>query len=252
MWNNARFCLFWLIDGLQSKYHASMERQYRQPLRRTKKFIDLTGKVYGRLTVVEFLGIHNNSPYWKCACSCGSHKEIMASSIMRGLTQSCGCLAIDVATQHGDSHSPEYEAWAKLKFRCSSSKGEYSRWSGRGIRVCERWQDSFDNFLADMGRRPSPDHSIDRIDNNSGYEPGNCRWATREEQQNNRSSVVLYEWNGRRLSLAAWSRETGISVYALRERAKRGIAGAALFVPSRQRAKSGHIPHLNSTKRAST
>ncbi len=120
-------------------------------------------------------------------------------------------------------YSSEYSIWSNIRARCRNQNNtQYRSYGGRGIEVCERWATDFLNFLADMGRRPSPDHSIDRIDNDGNYEPGNCRWATRSEQARNRRSSRFIEFNGKSMTLAAWADESGVNMRALHLRLKNG------------------------------
>lgn len=123
--------------------------------------------------------------------------------------------------RHGWSRTPEYQCWRGMKKRCGNH--DDANYGGRGIRVCARWQ-TFENFMADMGPRPSAAHSIDRIDNNGNYEPGNCRWATKLEQSQNTRVVRLITHNGRTLPVRAWARELGIDHKTVRERLARGRA----------------------------
>lgn len=126
--------------------------------------------------------------------------------------------------RHGGAGSLEYNTWLNIKARChNQNHPRYPEWGGRGIRVCDSWRNSFPAFLKDMGPRPSDKHSIDRIDGSRGYEPGNCRWATRREQAENRPSFNnLITFNGKTQSLTAWSREVGISRESLRSRMESG------------------------------
>jgi hypothetical protein len=165
------------------------------------------GQRYGRLVAVELHGVarygRGTKAQWRFRCDCGNEKIIIAASVRRGLTKSCGCLNLELATKrlqgrpqtgrdspryrHGYSRTRIYRIWSGILSRCTNpNEPGYKHYGGRGITVCDRWRNSFEAFLADMGECPSPDLSIDRIDNEKGYEPGNCRWATRKEQRANR------------------------------------------------------------------
>lgn len=146
----------------------------------------------------------------------------------------------------GANRTREYRAWISLRARCYiKSNSRYSSHGARGVVVCDRWRDSFENFLADMGKCPSTSHSLDRIDNDGNYEPENCRWATHEEQANNRRNSRLVTHDGMTLSLAQWSRLTGINHRTLGQRLKRHSFAVAISAPVTVRGRRiSHTPSL--------
>jgi len=148
-----------------------------------------------------------------------------------------GEASVIMSKTHGMSGTPEYRAWATMRQRCNSlTHPEYRYYGGRGITVCESWDDSFEAFFCAMGRRPTSKHSLDRIDNFKGYSPTNCRWATRLEQANNTRFNRRIEYDGRSQTLAEWSRETGIPSHTIISRLDRGkwSVSRAPSTPSRK------------------
>jgi hypothetical protein len=148
------------------------------------------GQRFGRLTVLAFRRDPKRPkyPFYRCRCDCGQVLNVQRSNLGK-TTNSCGCIKREMLAAkatHGMSESREYFTWSGIKDRCSRfRRKDYARYGGRGITVCQRWLDSFENFYADMGPRPSKYHSIDRIDPDGNYEPRNCRWATPREQRIN-------------------------------------------------------------------
>jgi hypothetical protein len=142
------------------------------------------GDVFGLLTVVEAAPtVYNYMKRWNCLCACGKQSVVAQASLRSGNTKSCGCQS--GMPTHGDTNSTEYKAWDSMHQRCNNkTRRDYANYGGRGITICARWQ-KYENFLADMGRKPSPELSLDRVNNDGNYEPGNCRWATRWQQNNN-------------------------------------------------------------------
>lgn len=197
-----------------------------------------TGQRFGRLTFIRKDIARNGRAMWRLKCDCGKEIVARASHVKAHETKSCGCFSIESsrirAKKHGHAwpHSPEYNSWHQAKMRCRNPKDpNYVRYGGRGITFCKRWE-SFENFLADMGLKPSPEYSIERIDNSKGYEPDNCKWASSTEQANNRRSNRVITFNGRSKTLAQWARHTGIRWGVLWRRLDLGWSvGKTLFTP---------------------
>lgn len=189
---------------------------------------DLRGLRFGKLVVNRFSHVSNGSAYWLCSCDCSATGvPARARSLTSGGKKSCGCadgrFSAERLTTHGLSGTRAARTWASMRNRCSSnSSGEARKnYYEKGIRVCDRWM-SLENFVADMGHPPTDQHTIDRIDSNGNYEPSNCRWATREEQNNNKSSNSFIEHDGKRMTIAQWARAAGIRRVTLHARLRRG------------------------------
>lgn len=201
------------------------------------KFIDITGQKFYRLTAIKYLGNRK----WLFQCDCGRQTTVVASQVKNGNTMSCGCLHAELLrhrtivrnTTHGKSKTSEYRTWAGIIARCLNPNDKnYKDYGGRGIKVCDRWLNSFENFLADMGSRPTIKHSVDRIDVNGDYCPENCRWATPKEQCNNKRTNIRVAYNGKIQTLMEWCDELGMSYVRVKRRWDRGVRNAdCLFDP---------------------
>lgn len=183
------------------------------------RFIDRTGMRFGRLTLLEFLGKPEGKTKacWRCRCECGNVVIATTSNLITGHTQSCGCLLVESGQQrriYAKEDSPEYIIWRGMKQRAGKTKGKNATWYA-GILMSPAWHDSFEVFLSDMGKRPSPEHSIERLDNTKGYFPENCVWATAETQANNRRTNRIVEHQGEQKTVAQWAKQTGLRPHTL-------------------------------------
>lgn len=210
-----------------------------------KKLDIKSGDRFGRYIAIMEMPRQNNSRRFHCRCDCGTEKTLYLKSLTDGNRNSCGCLRSEVNrivhTKHGQARDtgvgPEYSSWISLKNRClNPNSPSYPDYGRRGITVCLRWLDSFENFRSDMGPRPSKKHSIGRIDNNGNYEPDNCRWETQTQQSRNTRSNVFVTLNGKTLCVKDWARLFEISLSTVYSRMSRGWeAPLALTTPVRRR-----------------
>lgn len=193
------------------------------------------GQRFGMLVAVEFAGVLESRgksrmrryPQWRFECDCGEKTVASVRDVLTGNTASCGCLRFTASRTHGHSidrqFSPEYSCWMAMRSRCyDESNVSYPHYGGRGIEVCERWRDSFEQFLADMGPRPTLGHTLDRQDNAKGYEPENVVWATYGEQKRNTSRTVWVTFQGREMCLKDACEAAGLGYAMVRQRLKLG------------------------------
>lgn len=209
-----------------------------------QKFINMVGDRFERLTVVEFIGREHNSSKWRCLCDCGVEVFAQRSALVAGTTKSCGCFRADrmsrLTYKHGEAggekrrkRSPEYKAWDSIKQRCFNPNAKEWKWyGGRGISLAPEWATDFSAFLAYIGPRPSPKHSVDRIDGAKNYEPGNIRWADWVEQANNRSNNRMVEFNGQMMTMKQAALAAGMPYKSVKGRVQKGWdVLSALTVP---------------------
>lgn len=197
----------------------------------------LVGQKFGNLTIKIEYGCCYGKPvrYVRCICGCGKVINRQRDLVITGIIKSCGCVDKDINAKAGKKKKyiltpsgetlravelPEYMVWAGLKRRCKRT--DMKRYGGRGISVCKEWAESFEAFYNDMGKRPSDKHSIDRINNDGNYCKDNCRWATSEDQANNRSTNVFVEWDGELITLANLAKRYNLKTNVLHSRLKLG------------------------------
>jgi len=202
-------------------------------------FIDLTGKTFNRLTVLERAkNKHGESSKWKCQCICGKKFITRGFAIRSGKTKSCGCLNKELSvianTIHGMWKTHEYHTWQSMIQRCYNPKNpKFKRYGARNISICKKWKNDFKIFFNDMGKCP-PSFTIERIDNDGNYEPSNCKWASAKEQANNTSRNALVTINSWTLNITQWATYVGLNARTIRTRLRLGWPiEKAIFKPVR-------------------
>jgi len=180
---------------------------------------EIIGKKFGMLTALKHVGETSLGRYrFECLCDCGKTVIRGQDSLTRGSSISCGCQRFEKYRTHGMTNTPTFGSWQSIIARCERpSSISYQYYGAKGVTVCERWRHSFEAFLEDMGPRPNG-MSIDRINSTGNYEPGNCRWATITEQNNNKSDTRLITFNGKTMNMSAWAKEIGTSPSSLHSR----------------------------------
>ncbi len=232
---------------------------------RKRRALNLTGQRFGRLIPISRAknagSGASSKARWLCKCDCGETSEVFASALTAGLTKSCGCIRREFAQtiadqrrgqwRHGQSGSRTHRIWCGMTQRCNDpNHRSYPDYGGRGIAVCERWR-SFENFLSDMGEAPDT-LTLERNEVNLGYSPDNCRWASWEEQANNRRNTFHIEAFGQRKTLSQWSRQTGLTKSSLVYRLARGMRPEeALSMPPRDLPRSREFRPAGHSEQAS-
>jgi Fe2+ or Zn2+ uptake regulation protein len=248
-WNNPDnatiySCLKYLVGiGFINKINVNDSKLYHYQLNNNTKIFkqkikninDITNEKYGKLTVKRYLGLDDhNQAIWYCECDCGGNRNVRTSKLKSGEVISCGCtnysMSKENSTTHGMTHTSIFSIWGGMKARCDNPNHvAYNGYGGRGITVCERWL-MFENFMEDMYESylkhceefGEDNTSIDRIDVNGNYEPSNCKWATRQEQQNNTRKNIFITLNEETHTVAEWSRIYEVSRYLVYGRLHRG------------------------------
>lgn len=207
------------------------------------------GQRFKRLVTVRLFREPNHKGHniimWECICDCGNIKNVKQTHLAHDFMQSCGCLHRDNTAERNRANAthgarrrsrptpPEYPCWSSMLSRClNKTNVAYDNYGARGIKVCERWQESFENFIEDMGPKPSAEYSLDRIDVNGNYEPENCRWATWNEQGRNKRNSIYITIKGETKHISEWVEITGISKHAFTYRLKMGWPEERMLEPT--------------------
>ena len=204
------------------------------PLPKHHLFVNRIGEKCAMLTIIDYAGRaeSDNTHLWLCRCDCGNEKAIRGSNLKGEKTKSCGCKNHLGYATHGKTNTSEMHTWSSMKARCYNKKNpDYKNYGGRGITICDRWlgSDGFINFIKDMGDKPTPKHSVDRIDNNKGYSPENCRWATQLEQARNtrRNKFIIH--NGIPYTITEASKHFSINQPSITKNLQNGLSFAEIL-----------------------
>lgn len=217
-------------------------------------FKDLTGKVFGRFTVVRYLRTDGKVSKWECVCECGSQKVVSGGNLRSGNSKSCGCLNREISSKmmaekmrrHGMTDTPTWKSWKSMHDRCLLEKHK-SYGYYRNIPICPEWLNNFEAFYHDMGERPKGT-SLDRVDNTLGYSPGNCVWSTAKDQARNKSNNVFISHKGQNKTLAEWAENLGIRHCTIWRRLSRGLCVSDVLYPGSLK-KGQPLKKLDSSKR---
>ena len=197
-----------------------------QKIKKGNRFADLTNKRFGNLIAIKYFKKPNEKKYtWQCVCDCGNTKNIISSNLIRGNSTTCGCGKIklgEITTKHGMAKTRIFKIWVGVRKRCTNSNCKsYNLYGGRGITISSKW-DNFIDYYNDMKEGYSDDLSLDRIDPNGNYEPGNCRWATMKTQNRNKRNNHFVNYDNNNKTLAEWSEISGVDSNVINYRIKNG------------------------------
>lgn len=223
-------------------------------MRKTQK-INIIGNRFGNLVVLSEVAERNKNGHilYTCECDCGNKKNILGSSLRQKLTTSCGCVHKKKITKHGMDGTKVYRTWVGMRNRCNNPNNRrFHDYGGRGISVCNEWNNSFDAFYLDMGE-PKPNQSIERIDNSKPYCKENCVWATNKQQCNNRRSSVVVYFDGIEMTVEEYSKKVGLSVSGARKKVIREfIRFGNVFIKESDPAYQDALDNIEANKRMTT
>lgn len=198
------------------------------------KQLEITGQKFNSLTAIKKVSIDGHGAMrWLFKCDCGNDFIAVGSTVKSGGIHSCGCVKFETPSKtHGLSRTREHEAWCRIIQRCYDKNDKaYDSYGGRGILMSKQWRHSFETFLKDMGKKPSPKHSIERKDNNKGYSKTNCKWATKKEQARNRRSNHILHINGKKKCIIEWCEYFGLSWHTFKTRRRNRVPMDQIFLP---------------------